>query len=327
MSDYILGNEKVRDYLDNSIRKDSVSHAYIISGIKGIGKKEVAKEFAMKLICEIGQKGCMNCPSCRRFLAGTYPDFFYIEPEGKDSIGIDKIRESIVSDVVIRPYYGKYKIYIIDEADKMTVTAQNALLKTIEEPPEYVVILLLVRNMDLLLETVRSRCTKLLMAPVRSERIKKWLFDMGVSEEMSTLIASYSDGAPGIAKSMAFSDEFAEIYEKNVNFLKNVSQAGISEILLFIEELKKRNNGFTDFIDFLRLWYRDICVIKLTKDIKNLIFVREESVILRLSREYTLQKINSIIDLIDETQIRLKSNVSAETVLELLLMGLRNRRE
>lgn len=327
MSDYILGNEKVRKYLDNSIRKNTVSHAYILSGDKGMGKIKVAKEFAMKLICEDGQSGCMKCPSCRQFLAGTYPDFFYIDSGDKDSIGIDKIRERIVADVVIKPYYGKYKIYIIDDADKMTVVAQNALLKTIEEPPEYVVMLLLVKNIDLLLETVRSRCTKLLMAPVKVERIKNWLINMGVNEEISTVTASYSNGAPGIAKDMALSQDFLDIYNKNVKFLERISGAGIRDILDFIEELKKRKNGFKDFIDFLRLWYRDICFIKLTKDIKNLVFVREEGIILRLSREYTLQKINSIIDLIDETQFRLNSNVSGETVMELLFMGLRNRRD
>lgn len=327
MSDYILGNEKIRNYLDNSIRKNTVSHAYILAGEKGMGKIRIAREFAMKLICEDGQRGCMKCPSCRQFLAGTYPDIFYIDSGDKDSIGIDKIREGIVADIVIRPYYGKYKIYIIDDADKMTVVAQNALLKTIEEPPEYAVMLLLVKNTDLLLETVRSRCTKLLTAPVRIERIKNWLMEMGVSEEVSTVTAFYSNGAPGIAKSMALSQDFIDIYSKNVKFLEKISEARIRDILAFIEGLKKRNNGFKDFVDFLRLWYRDICFIKLTKDIKNLVFVREESIILRLSREYTLQKINSIIDLIDETQRRLNSNVSGETVMELLFMGLRNRRD
>ncbi|EHO48794.1 DNA polymerase III, delta' subunit domain protein [Lachnospiraceae bacterium oral taxon 082 str. F0431] len=225
--------------------------------------------------------------------------------------------------MAIRPYHGKYKIYVIDEADKMTVGAQNALLKTIEEPPEYVVILLLVRNMSLLLETIRSRCLKLLLSPVSNDRIKGWLCESGVSDEIAGVLASYSNGAPGVAKAMAESEDFASIYKKNVEFLKNICEVGINEILNFIEELKKRTGGFKDFINFLRLWYRDICIIKLTKKKENLIFIREESIIFRLSREYTLQKINSIIDLIDETEIRLNSNVSGDTVMELLFIGLR----
>ena len=103
----------------------------------------------MRLICERDNIGCGHCQACRQFLANSYPDFFYMDSENKESIGIDKVRENIVSDVAVRPYYGKYKIYVIDEADKMTGVAQNALLKTIEEPPEYVVILLLVGNMSL----------------------------------------------------------------------------------------------------------------------------------------------------------------------------------
>ena len=323
MSDFILGNEKVRHHLKESIIKNTISHAYILAGDKGVGKSKIAKEFAMELICERDHSGCGQCPTCRQFLANAYPDFFYMDAEGKDSIGIERIREDIVADVGIRPYHGGVKIYVIDEADKMTTVAQNALLKTIEEPPEYVVILLLVRNISLLLETIRSRCIKLLLSAVSKDRIKNWLIENGTGEDIATVLASYSNGAPGIAKAMAESEDFAIIYEKNVEFLKKISEASINDILDFIEELKKRTAGFKEFINFLRLWYRDICILKLTKKIDNLLFIREESIILRLSREYTLKKINSIIDLIDETEIRLNSNVSSETVMELLFIGLR----
>jgi len=182
---------------------------------------------------------------------------------------------------------------------------------------------LLVKNSSLLLETIRSRCIKLLLTAVSNERIKKWLIENGANENIATVVASYSNGAPGIAKSMAESEDFAGVYEKNVEFLKKISEVGINDILEFIEELKKRTAGFKEFINFLRLWYRDICILKLTKKIENLVFIREESIILRLSREYTLKKINSIIDLIDETEIRLNSNVSGDTVMELLFIGLR----
>ena len=322
MSDFILGNEKIRHHLRESIIKKSISHAYILAGDKGIGKSKIAREFAMELICE-KHTGCGECPACRQFLADAYPDFFYMDAEGKESIGIDRIRENIVNDVSIRPYHGKVKIYIIDEADKMTVGAQNALLKTIEEPPEYVVILLLVRNMSLLLETIRSRCIKLLLSVVSNDRIKNWLVEKGTSEDLATVVASYSNGVPGIAKAMAESEDFAGMYNQNVEFLKKISEASINDILLFIEELKKRTGGFKDFINFLRLWYRDICILKLTKKTDNLVFIREEGIILRLSREYSLKKINSIIDLIDETETRLNSNVSGDTVMELLFIGLR----
>ncbi|ETO98716.1 DNA polymerase III, delta' subunit [Lachnoanaerobaculum sp. MSX33] len=322
MSDFILGNEKIRHHLRESIIKKSISHAYILAGDKGIGKSKIAREFAMELICE-KHTGCGECPACRQFLADAYPDFFYMDAEGKESIGIDRIRENIVNDVSIRPYHGKVKIYIIDEADKMTVGAQNALLKTIEEPPEYVVILLLVRNMSLLLETIRSRCIKLLLSVVSNDRIKNWLVEKGTSEDLATVVASYSNGVPGIAKAMAESEDFAGMYNQNVEFLKKISEASINDILLFIEELKKRTGGFKDFINFLRLWYRDICILKLTKKTDNLVFIREEGIILRLSREYSLKKINSIIDLIDEMETRLNSNVSGDTVMELLFIGLR----
>ena len=149
------------------------------------------------------------------------------------------------------------------------------------------------------------------------------LVEKGASEDLAMVVASYSNGAPGIAKAMAESEDFAGMYNQNVEFLKKISEASINDILLFIGELKKRTGGFKDFINFLRLWYRDICILKLTKKIDNLVFIREESIILRLSREYTLKKINSIIDLKDETETRLNSNVSGDTVMELLFIGLR----
>lgn len=240
MSDFILGNEKIRHHLRESIIKKSISHAYILAGDNGIGKSKIAREFAMELICE-KHTGCGECPACRQFLADAYPDFFYMDADGKESIGIDRIRENIVNDVSIRPYHGKVKIYIIDEADKMTVGAQNALLKTIEEPPEYVVILLLVRNMSLLLETIRSRCIKLLLSAVSNDRIKRWLVEKGTSEDLAAVVASYSNGAPGIAKAMAESEDFAGMYNQNVEFLKKISEASINDILLFIEELDRKS--------------------------------------------------------------------------------------
>ena len=161
------------------------------------------------------------------------------------------------------------------------------------------------------------------MSAVSNDRIKSWLVEKGTSEDVAAVVASYSNGAPGIAKVMAESEDFAGMYNQNVEFLKKISEASINDILLFIDELKKRTGGFKDFINFLRLWYRDICILKLTKKTDNLVFIREEGIILRLSREYTLKKINSIIDLIDETETRLNSNVSGDTVMELLFIGLR----
>ena len=174
----VLGHEEVIRHLQNAVEKGQVSHSYIFAGEKGSGKKLLAKLFAMTLQCEEHKKEpCMHCSSCRKAMSRNHPDIIYVEHVKPTSIGIEEIREQLVSDVEIKPYTGPYKIYIVDEAEKMTIQAQNALLKTIEEPPAYAVILLLANNNTGLLPTITSRCVTLNFKPVRDEIIRKYLME------------------------------------------------------------------------------------------------------------------------------------------------------
>ena len=174
----IIGHEQIIEHLQNAIGMDKVSHAYIINGPDKSGKMMLAEAFAMALQCEKhGDEPCLQCSSCKKAMNRNHPDIIYISHEKPNSIGIEDIREQLISDVSIKPYTGPYKIYIVDEAEKMTVQAQNALLKTIEEPPAYAVILLLVNNGSTLLPTIVSRCVTLNFKPVRDEVIKKYLME------------------------------------------------------------------------------------------------------------------------------------------------------
>ena len=174
----VLGHEEILKHLQNAAAMEQVSHSYIFAGEKGSGKKLLAKLFAMTLQCEEhGKEPCLHCSSCKKAMNRNHPDIIYINHEKPASIGIEDIREQLIGDVAINPYKGPYKIYIVDEAEKLTVQAQNALLKTIEEPPAYAVILLLVNNEGALLPTISSRCVTLNFKPVRDEVIKKYLID------------------------------------------------------------------------------------------------------------------------------------------------------
>lgn len=122
----------------------------------------MASLFAMTLQCEKhGVEPCMECPSCKKAQSQNHPDIIYVKHEKPNTISIDEIREQLINDVMIKPYSSPYKIYIIDEAQKLTLQAQNALLKTIEEPPAYAVVMLLADNPDALLPTISSRCVQL----------------------------------------------------------------------------------------------------------------------------------------------------------------------
>jgi DNA polymerase-3 subunit delta' len=163
----ILGNKEITEHFINGIKSDKVSHAYIINGEEGMGKKTVVKAVTMFLQCEEAYKEpCQTCKYCMQAISENHPDIIRILHEKPGSIGVEEIREQIVGDVQVRPYSGRYKIYIIDEAEKLTIAAQNAILKTLEEPPEYAIIIMLSANNNSFLSTILSRCILLNMRPL-----------------------------------------------------------------------------------------------------------------------------------------------------------------
>ena len=172
----IIGHEQIIGHLKNAIALDKVSHAYIFNGPKLSGKMMLAEAFAMALQCEgEGTRPCLLCRSCKQAVDHNQPDIIYVSHEKPNTIGVDDIRTQINNDIVIKPYSSRYKVYIVDEAEKMNQQAQNALLKTIEEPPAYAVILLLTTNADSFLPTILSRCITLNLKVVKEDVIKSYL--------------------------------------------------------------------------------------------------------------------------------------------------------
>ena len=174
----IIGQEFAKKYITNSIKNDKVNHAYMFEGIDGIGKNLFAKEFG-KLLINVDN-------------VDNSPDYINIEPTGS-SIKIAQIRE-LQSDIIIKPH-SKYKIYVINHAEKMTVESQNALLKTLEEPPEYAIIILITNNKESLLPTIKSRCEIIKFLPISIMELKRYLMDRGVEEKRSALLANFSRGS------------------------------------------------------------------------------------------------------------------------------------
>ena len=179
MADFkdITGHEQIVKSLKESIKNNMVSHAYIFCGLKGSGKKLVADAFAKVLNCRNMQneEGCGKCHSCIQFESRNNPDVFYVKATKTKSISVDDIREQVIEKVKTKPYSYNYKIFIIDKADTLTVQAQNALLKTLEEPPKYVVIMLLSQSMESFLPTVLSRCVVMKLRPISAHKIKEYM--------------------------------------------------------------------------------------------------------------------------------------------------------
>lgn len=248
----IIGNEKIKNILIKSISNNTVLHSYMFIGSNGIGKKMIAKQFAKMVLCEnsgadSGFEECDNCKSCIEFNSGNNPDFICIEPDGKN-IKIEQIRE-MQTKVVEKPVNSKKKIYIIDDADLMTKEAQNCLLKTLEEPPEYIVIILIVSNESKILTTIKSRCMKLFFEKINDEEIRNILVNNCDIENINENIIKLCDGSIGKCFSVK---EKIEDYNQIENIFININNS-LSSVINSAELLYKNKDNVNDYLDYINV--------------------------------------------------------------------------
>lgn len=318
----IIGHEQIKEHFQKAIKNHKVSHAYIITGEAGMGRKSLANAFALTLLCEKGKsQPCMECHACKQVLSGNHPDLIYVSHEKSGSIGVDDVRQQINDTIMIRPYSSYYKIYIVDEAEKMTPQAQNALLKTIEEPPSYAIIILLTTNQEAFLPTILSRCVQLKLNPLRDFVVKTYLVqNQQVPEADAEVYAAFARGNLGKAISLASSEEFKLLHQEVLHLLKHVKDMDISELLDYIKKLKDENLDIGECLDFMQLWYRDVLLYKVTKDINQLIFKDEYSAVNEISKKSGYDGLEKILEAIDKARVRLDANVNMELAMELMLL-------
>lgn len=322
----IVGQEQLREHLENAVRTGKVSHAYIINGERNAGKEFIAKTFAMAVQCENRQdvEPCGECHSCKQALSGNHPDIIFITHEKPGTIGVDDIRRQINGDVEIKPYSGPKKIYIVSEGEKMTVQAQNALLKTLEEPPEYAVILILTDNVNTLLPTILSRCVVLNMKPVRDAQIKEYLMEnMGIPDYKADICVAFARGNVGKARLLANSEEFDKVKEEAITLLKYIGEMELHEIVAAIKKINEYKFDVNDYMDILSIWYRDVLLFKATHDVNHLIFREEIQSIRKVADKSTYEGIERIIDALEKSKQRLNANVNFELTMELLLLTIK----
>ncbi|MCI8664382.1 MAG: DNA polymerase III subunit delta' [Hungatella sp.] len=318
----IPGQEHIKDHFQKAISNKKISHAYILSGESGMGHKLLAEAFALTLLCESGRTvPCLTCHSCKQVLSGNHPDLIYVIHEKPASIGVDDIRKQINDTIMIRPYSSEYKIYIVDEAEKMTIQAQNALLKTIEEPPSYVIIILLTTNQNTFLPTILSRCIQLKLKPLKDSIIRDYLINkLSVPETKADIYAAFARGNMGRAVKIAQSEEFKHMYEELIHVLRNIRDMDISMLLGFIKKMKEDNLDLIECLDFMQIWYRDALMFKVTKDANLLIFKDEYSAINEMSQKTGYDGFENILEAIDKAKVRLEANVNMELAMELMFL-------
>ena len=247
----LIGNDKIKQMLKNNIINNSLVHSYMFIGPDGIGKSIFAQDFAEMIMClqqSNEEKSCGNCKSCIEFETKNNPDFLQIDSDGK-VIKIEQIR-NLQEKVIEKPIISSKKVYIINDADLMTKEAQNCLLKTLEEPPEYVVIILIVTNESNILPTIKSRCMKIGFNKIDKDSFVKYLKANSSTIELNDNILTMCDGS--IGKWIKIKDKL-ENYFKIENIISQIQTLDKLEILKNSEILYKGKEDIMEYLEFINV--------------------------------------------------------------------------
>lgn len=245
----LIGNEKAKQTLTKTINSNNILHSYIFVGIEGIGKKLFAEDFAKAILCIDEKKYCNNCKSCMEFNSNNHPDFMKIE-QLKDSknVKIEQIR-FMQEKIAEKPIISTKKVYIIDNADTMTIEAQNCLLKTLEEPPEYAVIILIVTNESKLLNTIKSRCIKIPFEAISDEELRNYI-EKNISIDVTSNMISMCGGSIGKAKCI---EERKDVYTDLEEVVNNICTKDLIDVLNKSEILYKSKDNIQELLDYINI--------------------------------------------------------------------------
>ena len=325
----MLGNERLKSLVRKDVLSGNLSHAYLLTGEKGSGKKSLARQMCLYAFCQRPGNGepCGTCPACRKVLSGNHPDILPVLHEKPEIIKVDEIREQLLDTVTVKPYEGKRKFYIVDEAEKMAPQAQNALLKSLEEPPQYVTILLLAADEKALLDTVRSRCVKLRMEPVPDAEILSFLeTEYGVPKEKAEICTAFAKGNPGLAVTLCSDEAFGNLYKNTVNLCRNVRSMDAGAIFEAAKSLAEDSASLKDFFALLSLWYRDVLMVKLSGAATGLTFRDEKGALQKESSYVSAEGVSLLLSEIGLAGKRITANVNKELTIELLLLKMKETR-
>ncbi|GAA0865280.1 ATP-binding protein [Paraclostridium tenue] len=303
--DKIIGQSFAKKYLSNSIKKDKINHAYLFEGIDGVGKSTFAKEFAKYLL--------------KTEHIENSPDYINIEPQGA-SIKIAQIR-NLQTDVIIKPH-GDYKIYVINNAEKMTIESQNALLKTLEEPPIYVIIILITNNKNSLLDTIKSRCDIVKFLPIPLVELKRYLEDRGIDEKKSSMLSTFSRGSISKALELSESSDFMIMREDIQNNIQIMLEKNVVEVLELPNKYDKYKDNIIEVLDITINYFRDIMMLKENIDKDMIINIDKITYLQNMSKKINYSQVSKIIDIIEETKKKLRSNCNFNLSVQVMALNI-----
>ena len=314
----IRGNTPLVEQLRRSAASGRSSHAYLFLGGAGAGKRLIANTFAKALQCEGEKRPCDSCKSCHAFNHGNHPDVIYFQPlkNGK-TYTIEDVREQLLET----PFQYEKKIYIIEKADTLNIQSQNALLKTLEEPPAHAVFLLLAERAEAFLPTILSRVVVMKIRPLSAETIADYLMQAGHLAEESHILSAYAQGRIGQALELVEDEGFREMRQDILGKLEALPSMSEGDAYLLAKDFEVYKNDLR-FLDIMELWYRDLLTAKSLREEGYLIQRDKKDAIFRAAKEPAALLAKKAAA-VRTARMRLAQNANFRLTVEVMLMDLK----
>lgn len=318
----IRGNTPLVEQLRRSAASGRSSHAYLFLGGAGAGKRLIANTFAKALQCEGEKRPCDSCKSCHAFNHGNHSDVIYFQPlkNGK-TYTIEDVREQLLETVDLKPFQYEKKIYIIEKADTLNIQSQNALLKTLEEPPAHAVFLLLAERAEAFLPTILSRVVVMKIRPLSAETIADYLMQAGHLAEESHILSAYAQGRIGQALELVEDEGFREMRQDILGKLEALPSMSEGDAYLLAKDLEGYKNDLR-FLDIMELWYRDLLTAKSLREEGYLIQRDKKDAIFRAAKEPAALLAKKAAA-VRTARMRLAQNANFRLTMEVMLMDLK----
>ncbi len=313
----IIGHSQQKDILRRAISNRRIAHAYLFEGPDGIGKRLMALAFARALLCD-KHSGCGECAACRKVDNNIHPDVHILEsPE--TTIKIDQVRE-LQQQLTLRPLEGQYKFCVIENAEKFTTNAANALLKTLEEPQPNTIIILLSGQPEKLLTTIRSRCQKLPFRRLAKEQIEEVLSHRLELDQLHiSILAALSEGSFKRALG-AKQDIYLEKRRELIQTLSGLSAGSNIPTLTFAEELAADKEHIDDYLDIFQAFFRDIMLLQYGRPETDVVNLDMKELLYREAESISAHSLQHKLKYLTEARYHLQRNVNRQLALEVMLL-------
>ena len=322
---HVVGHKWAVDLLNRALASERVAHAYLLTGQPQVGKRSLALNFAQALNClndNNEERPCGQCLACRKIAHGSHPDVQLIEGEG-GSLKIAQMR-TLQHEAALSPLEGRWKVYIIRQMERATAEAANCLLKTLEEPPAHVILLLTASRSDALLPTIVSRCQVLNLRPLANETVQRALQERwGVDAERAQLLARLSGGRLGWAVAASQNDAILSRREKHLDEMTELLGQGRVERLEYAQQLSRNPEAAPELLHLWLSWWRDLLLVtsESSAEISN---IDREDAVRAQAQRYSLGQVRDFVEALRATAWRLEHNANTRLTLEVLMLSLPN---